>query len=176
MNEATFEKLIEPTQEITSAYEKWENDPALIPLTRPCRNEEDLTKQTLVTIDSLKERLEHGPTWLIFWNGQLAGEMGYQVDPGHLYKKESPTAWIGITIGGETAGGKGLGYQAMLFLEEQVRQAGLPRMELGVFEFNSRAIKLYKKKGFQEIGRIDDFTYWQGKMWQDIRMEKYLTR
>jgi hypothetical protein len=28
--------------------------------------------------------------------------------------------------------------------------------------------------GYREIGRIDDFTYWQGKMWQDIRMEKYL--
>jgi RimJ/RimL family protein N-acetyltransferase len=47
-------------------------------------------------------------------------------------------------------------------------------MELGVFEFNTHAIKLYEKTGFQEIGRIPDFTFWQGRMWQDIRMEKYV--
>ena len=47
-------------------------------------------------------------------------------------------------------------------------------MELGVFEFNTRALKLYQKLGYTEIARIDAFTYWEGKMWQDIRMEKYL--
>jgi RimJ/RimL family protein N-acetyltransferase len=47
-------------------------------------------------------------------------------------------------------------------------------MELGVFEFNAVAIKLYKKLGFLEITRINDFTFWMGRMWQDIRMEKYL--
>jgi hypothetical protein len=26
--------------------------------------------------------------------------------------------------------------------------------------------------GYREFGRIDDFTYWRGRMWQDIRMEK----
>ena len=30
------------------------------------------------------------------------------------------------------------------------------------------------KMGYKEIGRIDDFTYWDGKMWTDIRMEKIL--
>ena len=34
--------------------------------------------------------------------------------------------------------------------------------------------KLYQKAGYQEICRIPDFTFWQGKMWQDIRMEKYV--
>ena len=62
----------------------------------------------------------------------------------------------------------------MRYLEGQIREQGLKRIELGVFEFNASAIKLYKKMGYQEIGRIDDFTYWHEKMWQDIRMEKYL--
>jgi len=62
----------------------------------------------------------------------------------------------------------------MRYLEEQIRDNGLHRIELGVFEFNLPAIKLYQKMGYQEISRIDDFTYWQGKMCQDIRMEKYL--
>ena len=25
-----------------------------------------------------------------------------------------------------------------------------------------------------EIGRIPDFTFWQDKLWMDIRMEKYI--
>lgn len=169
-----FVELIQPTPEIAAAFSRWENDPALIPFMRPCRNETDLMKITEVTIEDLKQRLEHGLTWLMYCNGQLIGEMGYQVDPAHLYKKEPNTAWIGITIGEKIARGKGIGFQAMQFLEEQVKEENLPRMELGVFEFNERAIKLYKKLGFQEIARIDDFTYWQGKLWQDIRMEKYI--
>jgi RimJ/RimL family protein N-acetyltransferase len=108
-------------------------------------------------------------------DSQLVGEMNYQVDPGHLYKKEPGTAWVGINIGRASARGKGIGTKAMLFLEKQAREQGLKRMELGVFEFNSNAIKLYKKLGYQEIGRIKNFTYYQGKMWQDIRMEKHLT-
>lgn len=55
-----------------------------------------------------------------------------------------------------------------------MKEQGLKRIELGVFEFNQQAQKLYQKLGYKEIGRIDNFTYWQGKMWTDIRMEKYL--
>ena len=83
------------------------------------------------------------------------------------------TAWISITIGEEIARGKGIGYQALQYLEQEIRKQGLKRIELGVFEFNTAAIKLYQRAGYREIGRIPDFTYWQGKMWQDIRMEKY---
>jgi RimJ/RimL family protein N-acetyltransferase len=42
---------------------------------------------------------------------------------------------------------------------------------MGVFEFNANAKKLYQKFGYQEIGRVKDFTFWQGRLWQDIRME-----
>jgi hypothetical protein len=45
---------------------------------------------------------------------------------------------------------------------------------LGVFEFNTSAIKLYQKAGYREIVRLPDFTHWQDKMWQDIRMKKYV--
>ncbi|NJC95572.1 MAG: GNAT family N-acetyltransferase [Anaerolineales bacterium] len=169
-----FIKLTEPTSEYLGALNKWENDPALIPFIRVCQNEEDLKKRNEITLEGLLERLEHDQTWLIRLDSRLIGEMGYQVDPKHLYKKEPGTAWIGITIGEETGRGKGIGFQALQFLEEQIRLQGLKRMELGVFEFNTNAIKLYRKLGFNEIGRIENFTYWNGKMWWDIRMEKYL--
>jgi RimJ/RimL family protein N-acetyltransferase len=162
-----FTKLTEPTTEYLEALNKWENDPVLIPFMRVCQNEEDIRKRTQVTLESLRQRLEHDKTWSIHLNGQLIGEMGYQMDPKHLYKKEPGTAWIGITIGEEIGRGKGAGFLALQYL-------GLRRIELGVFEFNTRAIKLYQKLGYREFARIDDFTYWEDRTWQDIRMEKYL--
>jgi ribosomal protein S18 acetylase RimI-like enzyme len=83
------------------------------------------------------------------------------------------TAWIGITIGDPEGRGKGIGYKAIQYLEEEIKKQGLNRVELGVFEFNTQAQKLYRKLGYEEIGRIENFTYWQEKMWKDIRMEKY---
>ena len=127
-----------------------------------------------VSVDDLIERIKHSQTYLIYAQGELIGEMDYKVDPAYIYKQVKGTAWIGITIGEESGRGKGIGYHALRYLEEQIKLEGLKRIELGVFEFNAPALKLYQKSGYKEIARIPDFTYWQGKMWQDIRMEKYL--
>ena len=170
----TFSKLLSPTQQIADAYTKWENDPVSIPFARPNPDEEALSRRETITVEELTQRLEHSHIHLIYRDGQLIGEMSYQVDPAHLYKRETGTAWIGITIGEESARGKGIGFRAMQYLENEIKQASHQRIELGVFEFNSNAIKLYRKLGYQEIGSIDNFTYWQGRMHQDIRMEKYL--
>ena len=62
----------------------------------------------------------------------------------------------------------------MQHIEGEIRAAGFKRIELGVFEFNTFAQKLYLKMGYTEIGRIPDFTFWQDKLWMDIRMEKYI--
>jgi RimJ/RimL family protein N-acetyltransferase len=170
----TFAKLVDPNPEIAEALNQWDNDPLLIPLIRPSRTKEELERKVSETPETLRKRLENTHIYLIYSDGQLVGEMNYQIDPGHLFRKETGTAWIGINIGETSARGKGIGTQAMLYLEEQIRDQGLKRIELGVFEFNKKAIKLYKSLGYHEIGRIDDFTYWQGRMWQDIRMEKCL--
>ena len=141
---------------------------------RPNKNQEEIEKQHIFKIDQLAQRLEHSEIYLIYLDGKLVGEMNYQVGIDFLFKDEAGTAWIGIGIGEESARGKGIGFLAMQYLEEQIKRQGLQRIELGVFEFNTKAIKLYQKLGYIEIIRIEDFTYWNGKMWQDIRMEKYL--
>ena len=169
-----FRKLIEPDAEVLEHLNKWENDPALIPLIRPNRDQEALEMREVLTAQDLEERLVHNHTFLIYQDGQVVGEMDYQIDPQHVFKKETGTAWIGIIIGEESARGKGIGQQALQYLEEEIRKQGLKRIELGVFEFNTSAIKLYQKAGYQEIGRLPDFTYWNDRMWQDIRMEKYI--
>src|SRR5262245_43123695 len=129
----TFSKLTNPTPEIAEAFSKWENDATLIPFMRPNQNEEDLTLRKIVTPEELAQRLEHDHIFLIYLDGLLIGAMDYQVDPQHLYKKEKGTAWIGIVIGEESGRGKGIGFQAMQYLEEQIKQAGFHRIELGVF-------------------------------------------
>lgn len=172
---ASFSKLSDPSaSDVLSAFTKWENDPALVHLSRPNRSQADIERKSTVDSAELAKRQEHQTTYLIYLGSQLVGEMSYQVDPPHLYKKEPGTAWIGITIGEESARGKGLGPLAMQYLEEEIRKAGYKRIELGVFEFNTPAQKLYQKMGYAEIGRIPDFTFWNDKMWADIRMEKYI--
>lgn len=169
-----FRKLTEPTIEIAEHITRWENDPALIPLIRPNRDKESLAAVETMTVRELKERLEYNHIYLIYLQNQLIGEMDYQVDPRHLYKRKTGTAWIGIVIGEESKRSRGIGVPAIQFLEHQIREQGLKRIELGVFEFNPAAIKLYQKLGYREFARIQDFTFWQDRMWQDIRMEKYL--
>ncbi|MEI5909085.1 GNAT family N-acetyltransferase [Bacillus spongiae] len=167
-------KVAEPNNSLVDIFNKWENDPALIPLIRPNQNKSELECEQNITIDSLIQRLKHVHIYLIYLGDQLIGEMNYMVDPAHLYKKEPGTAWIGITIGEPEGRGKGIGYEAIKYLEEEIKKQGLKRIELGVFEFNKQARKLYQKLGYKDIGRINEFTYWQNKMWDDIRMEKYV--
>lgn len=169
-----FVKLTEPTTSLIEVFNRWENDSTLIPLTRPNRNQSELEFRNKINLDDLTKRLENHHIYLIYLDDQLIGEMNYMVDPSHLYKKEHGTAWIGITIGESEGRGKGIGYVAIQYLEEQIKKQGLKRVELGVFEFNKQAQKLYEKLGYKEIGSIDSFTFWQDKMWTDIRMEKYI--
>lgn len=170
----SFKELMAPTIDIASVFERWENDAEIIGFSQPNRNQQDLEKFEAITPDILQQRLRNNRIYLIYLDNCLVGEMSYMIDPSHLFKKEAKTAWIGITVGEPEARNKGVGCHAMQFLEAQIRQAGLKRIELGVFEFNEPAIKLYKKTGYKEIGRIPDFTFWQGRMWYDIRMEKYI--
>ncbi|MEH7087081.1 GNAT family N-acetyltransferase [Neobacillus drentensis] len=170
----TFIKLTQPTSNIVEVFNRWENDPALIPLTRPNQNQSELDRRDNMSLEDLTKRMEEHHIYLIYLDDQLIGEMNYVVDPPYLFKKEPGTAWLGITIGETIGQGKGIGYAAIQYLEEQVKKQGLKRIELGVFEFNQQAQKLYQKLGYQEIGRIDNFTFWEGKMWTDIRMEKYV--
>ena len=169
-----FTKLTQPSSSLLDAFNRWENDSKLIPLTRPNQDREEFERRSNMTLDDLTHRLDHHHIYLIYMDDQLIGEMNYMIDPGHLYKKETATAWIGITIGEAEGRGKGIGYLAIKHLEAQIKKQGLNRIELGVFEFNTQAHNLYQKLGYKEIGRIADFTYWKNQMWSDIRMEKYL--
>jgi RimJ/RimL family protein N-acetyltransferase len=170
--EITINALKEPSDTIINKILEWDNDPSLVPLIRPNKNQADLDK--VKSKEEVEDSFKHNKVYLIYLNDQLVGEMEYQVDPGHLFIKEQGTAWFSITIGEEAAQGIGIGTEAMKYIEKIIKEDGYHRIELGVFAFNSRAISLYENMGYSVIGKVDGFTYWKGEMWQDIRMEKRL--
>jgi RimJ/RimL family protein N-acetyltransferase len=67
------------------------------------------------------------------------------------------SANIGLFIGEKDEQGKGYGREAMeLLLDYGFNLLNLHSIMLGVFSFNKKAINLYKKMGFKEIGRRRD--------------------
>ena len=155
---------------------KWENDSELNHLLIPRRDDSPMES---LSIETLKKRYLDSPkfeggTWMIQDGEKLIGYYSLMMNPGHLFKKGEETSWLGLTVGDRNYWGKGVAQKAMKHYEENSKKHKAVRIELGVFEFNKRAYDFYLKLGFQEIGRISDFTYWDGKFWQDIRMEKYL--
>ncbi|CAL1712834.1 unnamed protein product [Somion occarium] len=64
--------------------------------------------------------------------------------------------------------GKGYGEEALRFLiDHAFKQLALHRISLEVFQPNVKAIKLYRKLGFVEEGRVRD-GLWMDGGWQDI--------
>lgn len=169
-----FTKLTEPSEAVVQTFNRWRQDRDFMSKTEPNPERKEPGVPEPITLEGLAEKLQHQEIYLIYEDDCLIGEVNYMVDPEHLHKKEKGTAWIGISIGEAMGRGRGIGFQAMQFIEEQIRLDGLKRMELGVFEFNTKAHALYQRLGYEEIARIDEFTYANGKMWADIRMEKYV--
>lgn len=111
--------------------------------------------------------------YMIKVDGNIVGDVGIDYDFEYLYKKV-PSAWIGITIGEKEYFGTGVAKKAMEFLESEIIKKGYNRIELGVFEFNKRAIAFYEKLGYKRIATIENFTYYNGEWYADIRYEKIL--
>jgi RimJ/RimL family protein N-acetyltransferase len=77
----------------------------------------------------------------------------------------------GITIGEKEYHGKGYGTEAMeMLVEYGFNILNMNRIELSVFEFNTRAYKAYQKVGFLEEGRKRQARYHNGKYCDEIIM------
>lgn len=113
-------------------------------------------------------------SYMIEYEDEIVGKVGYTISFAQLHNSDKNTAWLDIVIGEKSARGKGIGSKAIDFIENKVREAGLKKIELGVFEFNKKAYSLYLKKGYKEIALLDNVTYYKGKWHRDIRMEKEL--
>lgn len=172
-----IEELDVDSDQHLKALLKWENNEELFYLTNPTTKENTTYKE--ITAKEFIERYQKDPNlaknvFMIFDNKKPIGNFSIQIDPKQLMKHVKGTSWLGIAIGEKDYWGTGAAQIAMNIFEEKSRKIGATRVELGTFEFNYRAERFYKKLGYIEIGRLCNFTYWNGKYWDDIRMEKSL--
>ena len=80
-------------------------------------------------------------------------------------------AWVGIGLGEREYWGEGYGTDAMgILLRYAFEELNLHRLSLGVFEYNSRAIRSYEKVGFVIEGRIRQFLNRDGRRYDMIFM------
>lgn len=155
-------------------YAAWENDPAIRHLAMPHKDAASIAvRQTPQAIHERRHN-PHTSEEMIVVDGALVGHCSIQVDPPHRVGREGKTAWLAIVIGNADYRGNGIGKLVLEHLEKEGRKLGCDRAEAGVFEFNEPSLKLFRKAGYQEIGQLKDFTYWNGRLWKDIRFAKRL--
>jgi len=158
-------KLAPLKREYIESFLKWLNDPEITqyltgyrPLTRDM--EEDW-------FDNLKKR-ENAIIFsiLLIDNEKLIGNCG--IEDLHWVNRAGT---CGIFIGDKENQGKGYGPEALrLLLDYGFNTLNLNRIDLKVYEFNTSAIKCYKKVGFIEEGRKRQATFKNGKYYDDIIM------
>jgi len=84
---------------------------------------------------------------------------------------DNASAIYHITIGEKDAWGHGYGTEATaLMVDHGFRTLGLHRVGLSVFEFNERAIRAYRRCGFQIEGRAREAIWRDGRWWDEIAM------
>jgi RimJ/RimL family protein N-acetyltransferase len=84
---------------------------------------------------------------------------------------DNGSALYHITIGEKDVWGRGYGTEATrLMLEHAFTTLSLHRVALSVFEFNQRAIRSYRRVGFQVEGRAREAIWREGRWWDEITM------
>ncbi len=80
-------------------------------------------------------------------------------------------AWVGIGIGERDYWGKGYGSDAMrIVIRYAFREMNLNRINLTVFEYNTRAIRSYEKLGFKIEGSERQWLNREGRRWDMLHM------
>lgn len=173
-------KLTPDLTECIDALCVWENDESTRHLHLVTRSEKEF-KELHTTRESLLKMIERAQTsddffqWMILENKKPVCFLSAQIDPRQLLRHVPGTFWPSLLIGDKAARGRGIGKQAMLWLEEIAREMGCKRIEIGVFEFNTAARRLYESLGYVEFAQTPEFTWWNGALRTDLRLEKDLT-
>ena len=157
----------------------WENDKSIRHLHLVTRSEEEFNNLH-TTWEELYDRVsdvhksKNSFFWMVLEKGSPVCFLTAQLDPLQLLKKVPGTFWPSFLVGESSARGRGIGKQSMIWCEELAKEMNCKRVEIGVFEFNTVAQKLYESMGYVEFARTQNFTWWDGALRTDIRLEKYL--
>lgn len=157
---------------------KWDSDPEIRHLAIPFKDEADykncLTAEQIQAERKTKSPYTAAVDLMILKDGRPVGRCSIVYNIPHRLTKEGKVAWFSVVIGEKKARGKGIGRKAREHLEKIARADGADCIETSAFEFNAVSLKLIRSMGYQEIGRCENITYWNGKYWADIRLVKKL--
>jgi len=153
---------------------KWYSDKEIAQFVHPNFVEKELEQFTLNDAYHAMSDYPDQSKYVIYDGEIPIGDLSITKNFHLLYDNSARTAWVSILIGERDYWGKGIAKTAMEFLENECRNMGFKRIELGVFEHNLRAQHVYLKMGYHEIARYPHFTYSNEAWYADIRMEKIL--
>ncbi|WP_270276725.1 GNAT family N-acetyltransferase [Weissella confusa] len=88
--------------------------------------------------------------------------------PSHQYKWD-------IAIGvAPAAQGQGIGGQLLAWLQELARQEKMHKITLRVLGTNPKALRLYERAGFKQVGELKDEFYLDGHFVNDYLMDWFV--
>ena len=172
--EITYREVDFGEIDMFNLFAKWSNDPDIRPFTTPRFSEEDYPMVHAIELmaNLMDKPFKH--TYVVLVDQSPVAEFSIDMRFEHLVSKQDDVAWISIVIGAADFRGVGLGSKIMAFIEDESKKLGANIIELGVFEYNERAIHLYKKVGYQPVATITNFVFNFGKWHSDIRMTKII--
>ena len=178
MNEITFEDIESRSIESCTILANWFNDPNTKHLYS--RFPDAASFERSFTTEYFQKSFQSLPTetlhrqLFILKDGRPIGHALLEIDPPKLMTKTPNTAWIALLIADTAHRGQGLGKQGVQALEAMAKDAGAKRIEISIFEYNRRSLTFFTTLGYQEFARRKDWTYWDGRMWSEVRLLKVL--
>jgi len=146
-----------------SRFVKWFNDPAV---NRFLARRKLTLKEERTWIRSVPKNKDSVHFCIDTKDGIHIGSVGFSV-----VNRQDSHAVFGIMIGDKRYWGQGYGREAMkLIIDYGFRRLKLHRIELDVYSYNPRAIKLYKRLGFKLEGKKRQRVKWAGRYYDSLQM------
>ena len=111
---------------------------------------------------------------MVLADGAPVGQATFEMDTPKLLTKLPHTAWLALIIGEAKLRRRRLGTRIVAHLERLAGGAGAVRVEIGVFEYNERALSFFGQLGYVAFERRAERAYWDGRLWSEIRLLKTL--
>lgn len=142
----------------------WINDPSIVKFL----SDRFLYPQSRAQVEKfLNKTMSNNWTGFVI-SDRETGDYRGQIDFINVDKKNG-CAEVAIVIGDTNDISKGIGTEAMkLMMEFGFKHLRLNRIELSCWDYNKRAINIYKKLGFTQEGKKRENRYYDGKYHDEV--------